>query len=189
MAAGIDEAAADEHHGRHLVELRELADGVEDHDVDARLGVDGELGAAGDAPARLLRQPLDLVEAFGLARRDDQQRVAPGRADPLERLEDRLLFAFQGRGGDHDRPIRRDPEVAQHPVAAAIGHRRPGISSESNFSEPVTDDAVAIGADLDDPPRRLLALHAEAIDVRQHAPEEAARQAVARERAQPRSGR
>ena len=52
VASGVDEAAADEHHGRDLEELRELADRVEDDDVGARLGVDAQLGAPRDVPAR-----------------------------------------------------------------------------------------------------------------------------------------
>ena len=72
MAAVIDQAAADEHGGRHLVELRQLADRVEHDDVGARLGVDRQLGAPRGDEAGVARQPLDFVEALGLARRDDQ---------------------------------------------------------------------------------------------------------------------
>ena len=65
-----------------------------------------------------------------------------------------------GRSGD-------DAEEAQHAVAAAVGRRRgPGISSESNFSEPVTMTRARVGADVDDAPGRLVALHAEPVDVR-----------------------
>ena len=45
VAAVIDQAAADEHRGGHLIELRQLADRVEHDDVGARLGVDRQLGA------------------------------------------------------------------------------------------------------------------------------------------------
>ena len=51
VAASVDEAAADEDRGRDLEQLRQLADGVEDDDVAARLGVDAQLGAARDVPA------------------------------------------------------------------------------------------------------------------------------------------
>ena len=47
----------------------------------------------------------------------------------------------------------------------------------------MTTTLSRIGAHLDDPPRRLLALHAEAIDVREHAAEERPREPVARIRA------
>ena len=46
VAAVIDEAAADEHRRRDLIELRQLADRIEHHHVGARLGVDRQLGAA-----------------------------------------------------------------------------------------------------------------------------------------------
>ena len=51
VASRVDQAAADEDRGRDLEELRELADGVEDDDVAARLGVDAQLAAARDVPA------------------------------------------------------------------------------------------------------------------------------------------
>ena len=44
-------------------------------------------------------------------------------------------------------------------------------------------DARRVGAELDQPARRLLALHAEAIDVAEHAPDERTDDAIARERA------
>ena len=44
----------------------------------------------------------------------------------------------------------------------------------------MTDDALAVGADVDDAPGRLVALHAEPVDVAEHAAEERPRQAVAR---------
>ena len=45
VAAVIDQAAADEHRGRQLIELRQLADRVEHDDVGARLGVDRQLAS------------------------------------------------------------------------------------------------------------------------------------------------
>ena len=87
MPALVDQAAADEHRGRDLVQLRQLADGVEHDDVLARLGVDRQLAPARDLPSAAARQLLDLVEPLGLARRDDQQHVGHARADALERLE------------------------------------------------------------------------------------------------------
>ena len=66
MSAVIGQAAADEHGRRQLIELRQLADGVEDDDVGARLGIDRQLGPARwsqtprRAPAaRLLRTARD----------------------------------------------------------------------------------------------------------------------------------
>ena len=46
VAAVIDQAAADEHRGRQLIELRQLADRVEHDDVGARLGVDRQIASA-----------------------------------------------------------------------------------------------------------------------------------------------
>ena len=163
MASGVDEAAADEHRGGDLVELRELADGVENDDVVARLGVHAQLAAAGDVPAGPAREPLDLVEPLGLARRDDEQRLRHRGADALEGLEHGVFLAFQRAGRDDDGAIGRDPEVAQHAVAARDRRTAsPGSSSESNLSEPVTAtrsrsapmSMIAAG--------RLVALHAEA---------------------------
>jgi len=87
VAAGVGQAAADEHQRGNLVQLRELADRVEDDHVDARFGVDGQLLAPRHAPAALLREALGLDEALRLPRRDDEQRIAPGGANPLERVE------------------------------------------------------------------------------------------------------
>ena len=105
VASGVDEAAADEHHGRDLEQLRELADRVEDDDVVARLGIDAQLAAARDVPAGAAGQPLDVVEPLGLARRDDEQRVGHRRANALEGLEHGLLFALERAGGDDDRTV------------------------------------------------------------------------------------
>src|SRR4029450_6501901 len=66
----------------------------------------------------------------------------------------------------------------------------PGISSDSNFSDPVTKtrsrcapDAPAVRAEVDDASGRFLALHAEPIDVAEHAAEEGLGQAIPRIRA------
>ena len=73
VAAVIDEAAADEHGGGELIELRQLADRVEDDDVGARLGVDRQLGSPRRDEPGVARQPLDFAEALGLARRQDER--------------------------------------------------------------------------------------------------------------------
>ena len=44
VSALVDQAPADEHRRRHLIELRQLAERVEHDDVGARLGVDRQLG-------------------------------------------------------------------------------------------------------------------------------------------------
>ena len=175
----IDQAAADEDHGGHLIHLRQLADRVEHHDVDAGLGVDRQLGPPRDPPAAAPREPLDLVESFGLPRRDDQQRVAPGGAHALKGVEDRLLLSFERRRRDDHRAAAGDPEVAEDAVAPAVGAGRAGNLERIELERAGDRHARAIGADLDDAAGRFLALHAEAIDVGEHAPEERAGQPVA----------
>ena len=76
VAAGRHEAAADEHRRRDLIELRELADRVEDHGVGARLGVDRQLAAADRRQPFALTEALDFGEPLRMPRREDQQRVA-----------------------------------------------------------------------------------------------------------------
>ena len=73
--AGGDEAAADKGHGRQLIDLRELADGVEHHDIGAGFGVDGQLRAPRRGEAFAARDVHHLGEPILVARRDDQQRV------------------------------------------------------------------------------------------------------------------
>ena len=75
MPAGIDQAAADEHRRRNLIDLRELADGVEHDDVGARLGVDRQIGSPDGDERLIARQLRDFGEPLGMARRDDEQRV------------------------------------------------------------------------------------------------------------------
>ena len=157
----------------------------------ARLGVDAQLACGGRRVSRRARASRSASSnrsglrgamtssAFGI-----DARIAE------EGFEHRLLFALERAGGDDHRAVGADAEIAQHAVAAAIGRadrrrtgRRSGNSSESNFRRPVTDTRSRGGADVDDPARRLVALHAEAIDVREHAAEERADEPVARIRA------
>src|SRR5262245_27450156 len=78
VAAMVHETAADEHDRRHLIELRQLADRVEDDDVGARLRVDRQLRAARGDEARLAREALHFAKAFGLPRRENGQRRRRG---------------------------------------------------------------------------------------------------------------
>ena len=64
------------------------------------------------------------------------------------------------------------------PRSAAVA--APGNIQRVELQAAGHDHLVGIRAHLDDPARRLLPLHAEAIDVREHAAEERLRQAVAR---------
>ena len=65
--------------GRHLIELRQLADRVEHDGVGARLRVDRQLAPPIVDESFMAAEALDLVESFGMARGDDQQRVGPPR--------------------------------------------------------------------------------------------------------------
>ena len=88
VAAGVDQAAADEDHAGDLVEPRQLADGVEDDDVGVG-ATDRRAGSVrrDDAEAFLGGEPRHFLEALRMARRDDQQRVRPARLDAAEGLE------------------------------------------------------------------------------------------------------
>ena len=69
VAAGIHEAAANEHHGADLIKLRQLSDRVENDDVVARLGVHSQLVSAGrrsnrrGAPSARLRRSAPACAA------------------------------------------------------------------------------------------------------------------------------
>jgi len=98
-------------------------------------------------------------------------------------LERRLVLAAQRAGGDHHRPAGLDPEVAQHAVAALPVRADARPIQRIELQAAGDDDPGRIGPERDDPPGRLLALHAEAVDVVEDAAEEAADQRVAGERA------
>ena len=103
--------------------------------------------------------------------------------DPLERLQDGRFLAPHGAARDDDGPARRHPEEPEQPLArlavrgAGAGRRRRLERIELQAAR--HGDVRRIRAEVDQPPDRLLALHAEAIDIGQHAPEERADQAVA----------
>jgi hypothetical protein len=131
-------------------------------------------------PARPPGETVRLVEALGLARGDHQQRAFPRRADPPERLEHRLLFPLERRGGDDHGPIGRHAEVAEDPVRAAAAGRLVGHVERVELQRPGHGHTRAVGAELDDAPRRFLVLHAEAVDVGEHPPDKDAREPVPR---------
>ena len=185
VSAGRHEAAADEHRRGDLIELRQLADRVEHDRIGARLGVDRQRRAADGGEPFMTAQPLDFAEALRMPRRQDEQRVAARRAHAAERADDRLFLPLERAAGHEHRPVRRDAEEAEHAVApASRAERRRGHRIERVELQAAGDgDARRIGAELDEPPPRLLALHAERVDVGEHAPEERAHQPVPRERA------
>ena len=176
VAAGVDEAAADERDGRDLVELRQLANRVEHDDVGARLGVDGQLGSRRTATALAPRDVLDLGEPV---RADAARRsAAPTASRSLIRRNARSTGSSSPRIVLPATITRRSwatPEEAQH----AIARRGPAASVGGGQRGRVELQAAGdghprrLGADLHDATRRLVALHAEAIDVGEHAAEAA----------------
>ncbi len=92
-----------------------------------------------------------------------------------ERREHGGLFALQRAGGDEHRPrsggMRKNRSTRPAPRPAATRRRLERLELQAAGD----GDARRVGADVDDAPRRLVALHAEAIDVGEHAPEEPAR--------------
>ena len=139
MAAVIDEAAADEHGGRELIELRELADRVEDDDVGARLGVDRQLGPAhGDEPG--VARPGARLRRSARAGAAPGSRSAPGVV-VLIRANARSTAASSPRTvlpATITTRLGETLEEAQHPLARLAVRDGAGSSSESNFRLPVT---------------------------------------------------
>jgi hypothetical protein len=121
-----------------------------------------------------------------VARRDDQQGVRPARLDAAERLERRLVLAPQRAGGNDDRASGRHAKIAQHAIPALAVRADAGPVQRIELEAAGDDDPGRIGAERDDPPGRLLALHAEALDVVEDAAEEAADQASGRTSAETR---
>ena len=103
---------------------------------------------------------------------------------PAEPLNARITASsspLERAAGHEHRPIRRHAEEAKHALAAAAG-RAGSRSSASNFRLPVTVMRAGSAPSSISRRARLLALHAERVDVGEHAPEERADQPVARER-------
>src|SRR5438093_12279585 len=85
-------SAADKDRRGELIELRELADGVEHDDVGPGLGVDRQLGAAGGDKPGLARDALGLGEALRRARRENADGVRLRPLDLRERAQHRRLL-------------------------------------------------------------------------------------------------
>src|SRR4029453_13438963 len=113
VASSVHERAPDEAGGVPLIELGELANRVEDDDVVPRLRIHAQLAPSSDVPARLTREPIDLLEPFRFPRRDDEERSGYGGADPLERFERGALLASQRARSDDHGTRRRHAEVTQ----------------------------------------------------------------------------
>src|SRR6266545_3314797 len=180
MAAGRHQASAYEHDGCKLIELRQLADRVEHDRVGARLRVDRQLRPSDRDESFMATEALDLVEPFGMARGDDQQRVGTRGPDAIERANDRLLFAFRRAARDDHRAARRDPEKPEHALAAAS--RRWRRFERIELQTAGDRDPRRIGAELDEPARCLVALYAETIDVAEDPLDEGTDHAIPRKR-------
>ena len=133
VPAVIGEAAADEHRRRHLIELRQLADRVEHHDVGARLGVDRQLRSPRRDEPGLAREPLDFGEPLRMTRRENQQRMQASIA--LTRSNAFRTAASSPRivlPATMTVAVRRDPEEAQHPLARLAVDGRPAAAPRAN---------------------------------------------------------
>ena len=175
VAAVVDEASADEHGGRQLIELRELAERVEHDDVGAGFRVDRQVGPPRDGtkPAsRARRSTSPKRSGWRGARITIARRLR--RLHAGERAEHGRFLAAERAAGDNHDAARREPEEPQHAFArlAVRDRRRPLERIELEAAG--DGHAQGVGAELDQPPRRFLALHAEAIDVGEHAAEERA---------------
>ena len=165
---------------------------VEHDDVGARLGVDRQLHSG----ARVLNPSCTAQ----LARRRPRARcgAAPESAarsgtDVRTRrnaCEHRRFLAFHRAAGDDDRTRSQEcGSSAARDRARATEASACDRSSESNFRLPVTVTRPGLAPEIDEAARRLFALHAEAVDVVEHAPHEPAHQAIARIRALRQRGR
>ena len=177
----VGQAAADEHRGRQLVDLRQLAERVEHDDVGARIGVDRQIGSpcVTNPSSRASRSTSPNRSGWRGARISS----APG-ASVLMRANARSTAAssvFIVLPATITTPARRHAEESQARARAACrATTGVGTCSESNFRLPVT--VTRAGSAPRSISRRadFVALHAEAIDVCEHAAEERPDQLVAR---------
>ena len=184
------EAAADEHDGRHLVDLRQFADRVEHDDV----GLSSSSMASSER--RAVRNPDCRASAAASAKCSGWRgaRMSSGlRARVRMRSNARSTIScspgivLPATMTARPSATRKKRSTRSAPPRRA-GARR-ATCRASNFRLPVTVMRSRGRAELDQPAGRLLALHAEAVDEREHAPEERPDEAVARETTARRSGR
>jgi hypothetical protein len=103
--------------------------------------------------------------------------------DFREGAQDGGFFAAHRAAGDEHRAVRREPEETQDPFTRLAVRRGRSHFERVELQAAGDGDARRIGAEIDQAVRRLLALHAEAIDVGEHAAEQRAHEPVARVRA------
>ena len=109
--------------------------------------------------------------------------LRPRRSHAAERGERGGVFSAQRAGGNHHRALLGHAEEAQHAIAALSVRTDAGPVERIELQAAGDDDLLARGAEIDDAARGFFALHAEAIDVGQHAAEQRAHEAIARIRA------
>ena len=102
VAAGGDEAAADEGGAGDGVKAGELADGIEQEDGAGGDGAAGPDGAADEGDGVGVEQAGDGVEALGMARGQDADERRDGGDERREAFQDGQLFAGEGAAADED---------------------------------------------------------------------------------------
>src|SRR5262245_57042568 len=165
VAAQRHEAPADEDRGRDLIQLRKLTDRVKNHRVDLRLTVDWEIAATRCREAFALAEAFSFAEPLGMARGEDQQRIASCRrhAKPVERANHGVLFAFRRASRDEHRTPGRHAEESKHTLATAAWRGR--RIERIEFQAAGHGDTSRVGAKPREAARHLLALHAELVDI------------------------
>jgi hypothetical protein len=127
-----------------------------------------------------VHQAFDLAETLRVARGNDCEGPRGCSLHPRKRVENRRLLAPHRAARDEDHPVGCRPEEPEHALAglAVNGGRR--HFERIKLQAARHRHATLLGAEIDQAARRFLALHAETIDVGQHAAEERSNQPIAR---------
>ena len=174
VAAVGHQAAADEGDVGQGVEEQQLAHGVaEQHLVlrRHRLGSGAAHGGEAFAPA----QRVDGVEALGMARHEDQQRVGMAGEQLAVGGEDLLVFAGMGAGGDPQRAPLGSPAGTQ-----GIGARlQLGIDTQVELDRAGDADALGAGAEPAEALGLGLGLRGDPVHLGEHRPGQAGKAGIA----------
>ena len=92
--------------------------------------------------------------------------------DARECAKHRALFAAHRAAGHDDLAVWRNAEETQHALARLAMGRRGRKLQRIELQAARDGHPRRVGAEVDQPARRFLALHAESVDVGEHAPEE-----------------
>ena len=104
------------------------------------------------------------------------------RLDLRKGAQHRRFLAAHRAAGDHDRPVGGNAEESQHALARLAVRRGRGQLERIELEAAGDADARLVRAEIDDALRRLFALHAEAIDVGEHAAEQRPHELIPRVR-------